>query len=109
MSGPVRQNMFLSVLRAGEILDQLVEEGVTFVEGLDDHALVAAVGADVLDVAEEAADAVQGMPARRRERPSVAPISMTGTTGTPGHMAWVTSLTAWRTSGRCACRSGVGS
>src|SRR5262252_831689 len=40
------------------------------------------------------------MPATRRLRPSVAPITILGTTGTPGHIFEVTRVAASRTSGR---------
>jgi hypothetical protein len=44
----------------GEAFDEVVEEGLAFVEGLDGDALVAAVEADVVAVEEEALDAVGG-------------------------------------------------
>lgn len=41
-----------------EAFDEVVEEGLAFVEGLDGHALVAAVEADVVAVEKEALHAV---------------------------------------------------
>ena len=40
-----------------------------------------------------------GMPAFRKYRPSVAPVSMLGTTAAPGHMAAVMLSTGSSTSG----------
>jgi hypothetical protein len=44
----------------GEAFDEIVEEGLAFVEGLDGDALVAAVEADVVAIEEEALHAVGG-------------------------------------------------
>src|SRR5437879_8098008 len=49
-----------SVGGGGEEFDEGVEEGLAFVEGLDEDAFVAAVEADVVAVDEDALDAVGG-------------------------------------------------
>ena len=84
----------------GQRLDELVQERLAFVEGADQHALVAAVGPHVVPVLKEALYAV-GWNARQ---PQIAAIGTThrhvGTVTTPGHIVSVSRSNAFMMSGR---------
>ena len=84
---------------AGERAHEEVVEREPAHDVLRADALVAAVGADVVDVEKDARRAERRDPGRPQEAAVAAPSSRSGTTATPGHSRAAAASTARRTLG----------